>query len=177
MTSSSSRHLLATIRCPVLRLDVLVGHAPVQDEHERQEKWWQEITAMIQGRPQPRAELVALIDANGRVGSIASQAAGENCCMTSWASVDCWRPTLSMAQVDARGCPPEDRKHGLICGLSAALALDAAASVAGVRPTHARRRCCGQSRTAVDHHLETMPNASVPRLRCVARNQWHSDYT
>ena len=30
----------------------------------------------VQGRPQPRAELVALIDANGRVGSIASQAVG-----------------------------------------------------------------------------------------------------
>ena len=54
----------------------MVGHAPVQDEHGRQEKWWKEITAMIQWRPQPRAELVALIDANGRVDSIASQAVG-----------------------------------------------------------------------------------------------------
>ena len=76
MTSSSSRHLLANIRCPVLQLDVLIGHTPVQGEHGRQEKWWQEITAMIQGRPQPRAELVALIDASGRVGPIASQAVG-----------------------------------------------------------------------------------------------------
>ena len=76
VTGSSSRHTLATIRCPSLRLDFWVGHAPVQDEHGRQEKWWQEVTAMIQGRPQPRAELVALIDANGRVGSIASQAVG-----------------------------------------------------------------------------------------------------
>ena len=31
---------------------------------------------MVQGRPQPRAELVALIDAKGRVGSIASSALG-----------------------------------------------------------------------------------------------------
>ena len=48
----------------------------MQDEHRRQEKWWQEITAMTQGRPQPTAELLALIDANCRVGSIASQAVG-----------------------------------------------------------------------------------------------------
>ena len=42
----------------------------MQDEHGLQEKWWQEVTAMIQRRPQPRAELVALIDASGRVGSL-----------------------------------------------------------------------------------------------------------
>ena len=55
------------------------------------------ITAMVQGRHQPRAELVALIDANGWVASISSfevvlsshrrRMLEENCCMTSLASV------------------------------------------------------------------------------------------
>ena len=40
VTSSGSRHLLAAIRCPSLRLDVLVGHESVQDEHGKQETWW-----------------------------------------------------------------------------------------------------------------------------------------
>ena len=70
VTSSSSRHILAVIRCPSL------GHAPVQDEQGKQEMWRREITAMAQGRPQPRADLVALLDANGRVGSISSVAVG-----------------------------------------------------------------------------------------------------
>ena len=76
MTSSSSRHILAAIRCPSLRLDILVGHAPVQDEQGKQDMWWREIIAMIQGRTQPRADLVALLDANGRVGSISSLGVG-----------------------------------------------------------------------------------------------------
>ena len=49
---------------------------PVQDEQGKQEMWWRGITAMVQGRPQPRADLVALLDANGRVGSISSLAVG-----------------------------------------------------------------------------------------------------
>ena len=76
VTSSSSRHILAAIRYTSLRLDILVGHAPVQDEQGKQDMWWREITAMVQGRPQPRADLVALLDANGRVGSISSLAVG-----------------------------------------------------------------------------------------------------
>ena len=76
VTSSSSRHTLAAIRCPSLRLDIFVGHAPVQDEQGKQDMWWREITAMVQGRPQPRADLVALLDADGWVSSISSLAVG-----------------------------------------------------------------------------------------------------
>ena len=61
---------------PSLRLDILVGHALVQDEQGKQELWWRKITALVQWRPQPGAELVALLDANGRVGSISSFAVG-----------------------------------------------------------------------------------------------------
>ena len=76
VTSSSNRHLLAAIRCPSLRLDVLVGHALVKDGHGKQETWWREITPMVRGRHQSRAELLALADATCRVGSISSLEVG-----------------------------------------------------------------------------------------------------
>ena len=75
VTSSSSRHILAVIQCPSL-LDILVGHAPVQDEQGKQEMWWREITAMVQGRSQPRTDLVALFDPTHKVGSISSLSVG-----------------------------------------------------------------------------------------------------
>ena len=55
---------------------MLFGHALVQDEQGKKELWWRKITALVQGRPKPRAELVASLDANGRVGSISSFAVG-----------------------------------------------------------------------------------------------------
>ena len=71
VTSLSSRHLLAAIRCPSLRRDILVGHAPVQDEQDKRRGGGRSLQC-CKGAP----ELVALLDTNGRVGSIPSPAVG-----------------------------------------------------------------------------------------------------
>ena len=68
---------------------------------------------MIQGRPLPRAEPVALIDANGRVG-IASQAVRPVEPQEEDAGGELLHDFLGKCGLLAAGCPPEDRRHGMI---------------------------------------------------------------
>ena len=70
------RRMLLTVRAPFLKMDVLVGNAPHSGEPvEVRKSWWDRTIEIVRGRRDPQPLLV-LADANGKVGSLTSEAVG-----------------------------------------------------------------------------------------------------
>ena len=75
--SASSRHLLVAVRTKSSKIDVLVGHAPDRG-HGRHviAEWWKSLASLMKPRKDSQVPILALCDANARVGSITSKAVG-----------------------------------------------------------------------------------------------------
>ena len=84
VVSSSPRHLLASVRTPMLQVDCLVAHAPCVKwtgsgwNIPEVKKWWEDITALAFGREDPSVPLIMMIDSNARNGSVVSYHIGNH---------------------------------------------------------------------------------------------------
>eukprot|EP00438_Fugacium_kawagutii_P029818 Skav204194 [mRNA] locus=scaffold3772:102509:114151:- [translate_table: standard] len=71
ITHMSSRRLVVIVNAPWLRLRFLVGHLPCADRIDEAEQWWSHTNQSLQYAAS-NLPLIALLDANSRVGSVCS---------------------------------------------------------------------------------------------------------
>ena len=77
--SASPRHILVSVRTKLCKMDVMVGHAP-DSGHGKPAiaEWWKGIATLLKSRKDPQVPVLALFDANARLGSITSKAVGDH---------------------------------------------------------------------------------------------------
>ena len=68
------RLLVVRVTARMLQCTVAVGHAPHSGHPlEEREAWWDDLVKVLAGQP----DLVLMVDANGRLGSVCSEAVGQ----------------------------------------------------------------------------------------------------
>ena len=71
--------IVARVEAAFAKSDVVAYHSlvgPKEHELEKASRAWADLQGVVDRRPQPHYPLVSLADANGRLGSVTSQAVG-----------------------------------------------------------------------------------------------------